>query len=257
MTGDKRRTIMGGDAPPYRGPEQIQRYYDSANQKIKRTVRGITKNQPCPYPEESQRHFITLWLSGCREGEGIMLEPSGFTWGPDSIGYRKCPVLKKREKVRKNGEVIYRKVETQVRQQDGSVQPETIYRPESKQKIVYREHLMPRDIPLGEEFIEMIQTLQEQGYKYVLYRRQPFDRSPSIDQPCSTRTVVNRVTELHPDLFPHGMRALQVRYLKDKYGKKFDVPELKQHFRWSSTEMAVYYLSGQDLAEAMGVSVPW
>jgi len=250
---------MGGDAPGYRGPQQIQGYYDAAYKEIKRKVRGFEAVQPCPYPEDSQRHFLALWVSGCREGEAIMLNPGGWSWTADSIGYKKTPVLKKREKIRDHeGNIIYKKVVSKVRQQDGSLSDEIIYRPETRQKLEYREHVVPRDMPLVEEFITMLEQLQEQGYSYVLYRRLPFNREPIPTQPCSTTIVQDRLAELHPDLFPHACRALQVRYLRSKYGKdRFGTPELKQHFKWSSTEMAVYYLSGQDLADAMGITVPW
>jgi len=259
MTGEGRRTIMGGDAPSYRGPEQIQGYYDAAYREIKRKVRGVEMVQPCPYPEDSRRHFLTLWISGCREGEGIMLSPDGWTWTADSIGYKKAPVLKKREKIRDHdGNVIYKKVVSKVRQQDGSLSDEVIYRPETRQKIEYREHVVPRGMPLVEEFIDLVEQLQDQGYNYLLYRRLPFSREPIPTEPCSTTIVQDRLAELHTDLFPHACRALQVRYLRHKYGKdRFGTPELKQHFKWSSTEMAVYYLSGQDLADAMGITVPW
>lgn len=258
MTGEGRRTIMGKDAPSYRGPEQIALYYNSANDVIKRKVRDIEKVQPCPYPEESQRHFLTVWISACREGEAILLEPDKWKISANSIGYRKVPVLKKREKVRdKNGKPIYKKVEAQVRQQDGSLQTEIIYRPESRQKIEYREHIMPRDTPLCEKFIQIVTKLQEQGYKYILYRKTAFYRDSIPDKHCSTRTVVNRITELHPDLFPHGIRALHIRYLRDRYGRAFGPEKIKDHLKWSSTEMVYHYLGGQEIADAMGITVPW
>jgi len=259
MTGKGRRTIMGGDAPSYRGPEQIQEYYDSANLVIKRKVRGIVAKQKCPYPEDSQRTFLTLWAGGFREGESIMIDPKGWKWTADSLGYQKAPVLKKREKVRDpSGKPIYKKVTSRVIQQDGSIQDEIIYRPLTKQKIEYREHIIPRDMPLVEEYIKIIQSLQEQGYRYMLYKNAPFQRVPIPHKPCSETTVQSRIDELHPELFPHGIRALHARYLRKRYGKdRFDTPELKQHFKWSSTEMAVYYLSGQDLADAMDITKPW
>jgi len=249
---------MGGHAPSYRGPQQIQEYYDAAYQEIKRKVRGIDAIQSCPYPEDSQRTFLTLWASGCREGEAVMLEPAGWKWTADSIGYQRAPVLKKREKVRdSDGSVVYRKVVTKVQQQDGSVTEEIVYRPMSKQRIEYREHVLPRDTPLMEEFIAIVKRLQEQGYKYVLYKQLPFTRDPIPSQPCSPTIVQDRITELHPDLFPHGIRALQVRYLRKRLGRDFEAPELKTHFKWSSDSMAVYYLSGQDLADKMGITRPW
>lgn len=258
MTGKGRRTIMGGDAPYYHDRDQILEYYHSAYKDIKRKVRGVKLVQPCPYPMDSQRHFLTLWASGCRAGEGVLLEADGWSWTEDSLGYKKCPVLKKREKIRDSeGNTIYKKVISKVRQQDGSILDQVIYRPESKRKIVYREHVIPREMPLMNEFIKLIQWHRNHGYKHLLFKRNPFTREVIKDQHCSLTIVQDRINELHPDLFPHGIRALQVRYLRKRYGRDFDIPELKQHFKWSSEAMAVYYLSGQDLADAMGISMPW
>ena len=249
-----RRTIMKGDAPSYSGPEQIEGYFEAAEKVIKRKVNGTITKQPCPYPEESQRTFLTLWVSGCREGEGILLEPGQWRWNEEAIRGLKVPVLKKREKVRDaQGNVVYKEVQVEVMQQNGSIQTQTIYRPLSKRKIIYRDHVMPADMPLGQHFIDMVHTLKEDGYKYILYRTLPFNKDPMKEEHMGERTVQNRITELHPDLFPHGIRALQVRYLKARFGDEFDTPELKEHFKWSSTEMAVYYLSAQKLAKKMGI----
>ena len=262
MTGLNRRTIMKGDAPGYRGEHQIQEYYNAANKTIERKVRGIIMKQPCPYPEDSQRTFLTLWASACREGEAIMLHPDDFKWDAMGFGSPKIPVLKKREKVRdETGEIIYKEVTSRVRQQDGSIMDQIIYRPESKRKLEYREHLVPRDMPLIEEFIKILTSLQENGYKYILYRHTPWQRFEVKDEPCSTTIVQDRINELHPKLVPHGIRGLHIRYLYDRAKKdpmfKFDIPELKKHLKWSSDSMAVYYLSSQELADKMGITKPW
>ena len=41
--------------------------------------------------------------------------------------------------------------------------------------------------------------------------------------------------------------------MKSRYGDDFDVPELKELLKWSSGDMAIYYLSGQKLAKMMGI----
>jgi len=253
---------MKGDAPSYSGPDQIEGYYTAADEIIKRRVdaaikpefKGELVKQPCPYPEESQRTFLTLWVSGCREGEAVLLEPGQWRWNEEAIRGLKVPVLKKREKVRDaQGNVVYREIQVEVMQPNGSIQTQTIYRPLSRRKVVYRDHVMPADMPLGQRFIDMVHTLKEDGYRYILYRTLPFYKDAMKDDHMGERTVQNRITELHPDLFPHGIRALQVRYLRDRYGDDFDIPDLKDHFMWSSTEMAIYYLSAQKRAKKMGI----
>ena len=258
MTGKGRRTIMKGDAPSYSGPGQIEGYYNDADVPILRTVRKgknkVTAVQSCPFPEDSRRSFLTIWISGCREGEAVMLNPFQWKWNNEAILGLKLPVLKKRVKVKDAmGNVIYKPVMQKIMQQDGTIRDQTIYRPMSKQKIEYRDHLIPVDIPLGQTFIDMIHNLQTEGIHYILFKRKRFTREIVKDKATSTRSVQSRITELHPDLFPHGIRALLTRYLRDRYGSEFDAPELKDLFKWSSGEMAVYYLSGQKLANKMGI----
>jgi len=249
---------MGGDAPSYKGPEQIQMYYDSAHKTIKRKVRGVTMKQKCPYPEDSQRTFLTLWAACCREGESIMLHPDGWSITGDGLGYKKMPILKKREKVRDNeGNIIYKEVVTRVRQQNGSVINQVVYRPESRRKLEYRDHVIRRDMPLIEEFVKVLDTLTENGYKYILFKRNPFYHDPVPSKPCSTTIVQDRISELHSDLFPHGIRALHIRYMRETHGDKFDVAMLKDYLKWSSSEMAVYYLSGQEIADRLGIPNPF
>jgi len=253
--GRRRRSIKHGDAPYYRGISQIQGYYDAAYEKLKRKVFGVEKVQFAPFPEDSQRHFLTLWVSGAREGEAIMLKPEEWKWNEEAIGYGKMPVLKKREVVKDaEGNLVYYPVTVKERQPNGSIQDTIIYRKESRPRLEYREVLVPRDYPLAEEFLDMVQRLQEEDYRFILHARTKFVRTPIKDKACTTRTVQNRITELHPELFPHAIRALQARYLRDRYGKDFDTPELMDRFKWSSSEMAQYYLGAQKQAEIMGIS---
>ena len=249
-----KRSIMGGDAPSYRGVDQIQGYYDAADQVMMRKVGGVMAVQACPYPEDSKRFFLTLWISACRKGESVMLHPDQWKWNSEAIRGVKLPVLKKRERVYGlDGKPVYREEVIPVMQQDGSIQSQKIFRPMSKRKIEYRDHLIPRDIPLGEKFIDMVHNLNTEGYKYILFKRERFTRKPDKTKATSVRSVNDRIDELHSELFPHGIRALHVRFMRDKFGQAFDTPELKEHLKWSSEGMAVYYLSGQKLANAMGI----
>ena len=251
----RKRSIIKGHAPSYRDSEQIEGYYSAAGRVIKRKVKGVTAVQPCPYPEDSQRTFLALWISACRKGEVILLRPEQWSWNEQAISGFDIPVLKKREKVKdSNGNIIYKPVEIQVRQQDGSNQSHTIYRPVTRPVETFRNPVVPRDIPLAEKFIDLIQELEREDYSYILYTKTRFKREPVKDRHMSERSVNDRIDELHSDLFPQAIRALHVRYLRDKFGKDFDTPELKEHLNWSSTGMAEYYLSGQKLANAMGIT---
>lgn len=250
----RKRSIEHGDAPNYRGIDQIQEYYYSANVKMNRKVFGKEKVQLAPYPEDSQRHFLTLWFSGARESEALTIKPGGWKWNEEAITYDKLLVLKKHEPVKDaNGGTVYKAVVIRERQPDGSIQDRTIYRKETQQKMVYRKVILPRDYPLAEEFLDIVQDLQDNGFHYMLYARSKFSRTPIKERACTCRTVQNRIVELHPELFPHAIRALQARYLRDRYGRDFDTPELMARFKWASAEMAVLYLGAQKEQEIMGI----
>lgn len=257
MTGKNKRSIKHGDVPPYLGESQIVGYYEAAYDIINRKVRCVEKVQPCPFPEDSQRHFLTLWMGGPREQEALMLHPDGYKWNDRALVYYNMPVLKKREKMRdKEGHVIYREVPTKVIQQDGSIEEQIVYRPMTKRKIEYRDVVIPVEIPLFQEFIELVQSLKDQGYEYMLYKMDRFTRNPHKDKATTTRTIQNRINELHPDLFPHLLRPLHARFLRSyfrKKGQRFDGPEIKEYFKWSTLEMADLYLGAGKIAELMGI----
>ena len=258
-----KRSIEKGDAPEYYDGV-VEKYFDSAHQLIKRRIlvkegskyRRVLAEGDCPYPEDSQRHFLTLWMSGAREEEAIALTTEGWKWNDEAIRYKLMPVYKKREKVRdSSGDVVYRAVEEKVMQQDGSIQTQTIYRPLGRRKEVYRDHYVPRDIPLGEKFIDLVHTLREDGVKYLLYKRQQFSRDPIINEACTRGTVYNRIVELHEDLFPHSIRALHGRFIDDRFGDLVKDRDglLQEHFKWSTREMASYYRRTRDVAKVMGI----
>ena len=254
---NRKRSIKHGDVPPYRGPEQIYGYYNAANEKILRKVFGVTTVQECPYPEDSQRHFLTLWMGGPREQEAIMLEVDKYRWNEEALAYYNMPVLKKREQVKDNsGNLLYKEVLTHVRQQNGNIEEKIIYRPLTKRKIEYRDVVIPSEIPLFNEFTDMIGSLKDGGYRYMLFKRMKFSREPVTDDHTTTRTVQNRINELHPDLFPHLIRPLHARFLKAYFKEKdkdFAGSEIKEYFNWSTLEMADLYLGAEKIAGLMGI----
>ena len=258
-----KRSIEKGDAPEY-APGVAESYYEAAHKIVPRRVlvkegdiykRRLVETE-CPYPEDSQRDFLTLWISGARETEGCLITTEGWVWNDEAIRYKKMPVYKKREKVKdRNGNVIYRPVEEQVIQPNGTIQTQLIYRPLGRRKVEYRDHYVRRDIPLGEKFLDLVHTLREDGYKYMLFKRKRFNRVPIIDQACTRGTVYNRIVELHEDLFPHSLRALHGRYIDYTHGDEVKDRDgfLMDHFKWSSRDMASHYRRTRDLAKAKGI----
>jgi len=259
-----KRSIEKGHAPEYYDGV-VEKYFDSAHKRIKRRIlikegegryKRVLVEADCPYPEDSQRHFLTLWISGTREEEAITITTEGWKWNDEAIRYQNMPVFKKREKVRDSaGDVVYRQVEEKVVQQDGSILTQIIYRPLGRRKEFYRDHYVPRDIPLGEKFIDMIHELREDGIKYLLYKKQKFTREAIINEACTRGTVYNRIVELHEDLFPHSIRALHGRFIDDRYGDSVKDRDglLQEHFKWSTREMASHYRRTRVLKKVMRI----
>ena len=186
-----------------------------------------------------------------------MLEVNRYRWNEQALAYYNMPVLKKREQVKDGGgNLIYKEVATKVMQQNGSIEEKIIYRPLTKRKIEYRDVVIPSEIPLFKEFTDMIDSLKDGGYKYMLFKRTKYSRDPIMDEHTTTRTVQNRINELHPDLFPHLIRPLHARFLKAYFkekGKDFAGSEIKEFFNWSTLEMADLYLGAEKIAGLMGI----
>lgn len=169
-----------------------------------------------PYLADSRKYATILFETGCRIAEGVQLKRDMFTWNEEAIMGWDVPVLKKKEE------------ENPVR----------------RIMIKLDDHN-----PLGFEFVEYLEASKEG--EYLLPGLKRFSREEEPWRHASIKTAYNRITELHPDFFPHILRGYRAGMLVNERG--FSIRELMGWFDWKSTDMAVHYTKIRDMAAAMGI----
>lgn len=167
-----------------------------------------------PYPEDSKLYFTLLFETGCRESEAIQLKLSMFKFNDECIVCKNAPVLKKKK--RDTRDVIMKLDEAN---------------------------------PLGYELVDL---LEECKTDYLLPRRLQFSRALVRDRHTSAKTVYNRISEIHEDLWPHALRGYRASMLVRE--RDFRVQQLVSWFKWKSGDMAIHYTRTKDLAHDMGIS---
>lgn len=165
------------------------------------------------YPGDSKAYFIILFETGCRVSEALELKPEDFSFNENAIIGYTIPVFKKDKEETRN--IVIRRDERN---------------------------------PLAEDFIEII---EECDTKYLMPARIPFTRAVIPDQHTTRMTVYNRINEIHPELFPHGLRAYRALHLV--YERGFDIQDLMSWFKWDSYEMAAHYTLTRNIARKMGI----
>jgi hypothetical protein len=80
----------------------------------------------------------------------------------------------------------------------------------------------------------------------ILPARTPFSRSVINDMHTSPKTVYNRISEIHGDLVPHGLRDLRASMLVHE--RDFRVQQLVSWFNWEKADMAIHYTRIKNLA---------
>lgn len=166
-----------------------------------------------PYPEDSRKYATILFETGCREAEAILLRPNMFKINDEAITGYTVPVLKKRRRATRT---------VMIKLDDKN--------------------------PLGYEFASYIDECKT---RYLLPGRRPFSREIVPDRHISPKTVYNRITELHPELWPHALRGYRASMLV--YERNFSVQDLVGWFDWKSADAAVHYTRTRDMASAMGI----
>lgn len=166
-----------------------------------------------PYPEDSKKYGIILFETGCRKAEVVMLKPGMFRWNDEAIIGQNVPVLKKGKRATRG--------------------------------IVIK---LDEKNPLGYDLIEYLASCDTE---YLLPGRSPFFRAIQPWRHISVKTVYNRITEIHPELWPHALRGYRASMFV--YERDFKVRDLVSWFDWSSADMALHYTKTRDMAEAMGI----
>lgn len=165
------------------------------------------------YPDDSRLYFVALFETGCRESESILLRPDQFRWNEECIVVNNVVVLKK--KVRSSRDVF----------------------------------IVLEDNPLAYALIDFVEDCDT---RFLFPSRAPFSREKRQDRATSHMTVYRRITEIHPDLFPHGLRAYRASHLVHERG--FSVQDLMAWFTWTSATTAIHYTRTRDIAKRMGIT---
>ena len=73
-------------------------------------------------------------------------------------------------------------------------------------------------------------------------------RSPRVNH----KMVYNRISEIHADLWPHGVRGYRASMLVRE--KDFRVQQLVSWFKWEKADTAIRYTRTKNLAHDMGIT---
>ena len=82
--------------------------------------------------------------------------------------------------------------------------------------------------------------------------RNPQNLPDSEDRARSSPRARNRNTEIHGDLWPHGLRGYRASMLVHE--RDFRVQQLVSWFKWEKADMAIHYTRTKDLAD-MGIKI--
>lgn len=169
--------------------------------------------EDAPYPEDSKMYGTVLFETGCREAEVVLLKPEMFLWNEESVIVRNAPVLKKKKRTTRDIVI----------------------------KIDERN-------PLAYPLIEYVEACESD---YLLPGRKRFTREIEPWRHISTKTVYNRIVDIHPDLWPHALRGYRASMLV--YERNFSVQDLVGWFNWKSADTALHYTKTRDIASSMGI----
>ena len=175
----------------------------------------LRHSKDAPYPGDSMKYATIIFETGCRKTEVIKLKPSQFKWNDEAIVVQNAPVLKKGERSTRDIMIV-----------------------------------LDEKNPLGYALIDYLEDCENKE-EYLLPGLKKFSREEEPWRHVSPKTVYNRITEMHPDLWPHALRGYRASMLV--YERQFSVQDLVGWFNWTSADMAVKYTRTRDMATAMGV----
>lgn len=166
-----------------------------------------------PYPSDSRLYGTLIFETGCRLEEVIKIKPEMFFYNDEAIIVKNVPLLKKKKR-------------------------------DTRDIVIKIDDLNPL-APLLIEYVELCES------EYLLPGRKKFTREIEGWRHISPKTVYNRISEIHPDLWPHALRGYRASMLVAERG--FSVQDLVTWFEWSSADMALHYTRTKDIAQSMGI----
>ena len=171
---------------------------------------------------EHSLFFTTIFETGGRLSECLLLQPSRIKWNDKAIKIVSMEVFKYRRRFTRN---VY------------------IKRDENN--------------PLSEVFLEYVKACET---KYLLPGYgEPFSTTIDPNSHISSTYVYLKIREIDDDIWPHWLRDQRSWHLSapaEKGGREFDIYLLKSWFRWESMDMPAHYAGRREekeILEALGL----
>ena len=211
MIERKRRSILHDAPSHWTGWNKIENLYNHACRLDKEDGTGMRA-----------LYFITLFETGGRKWEVILLRPEQIEWNEEIIKIENMEVLKWRRRRTRN---VFIKIE---------------------------------DNPLALPFIDHVSQCDT---RYLLpgYTGK-FSTEIDPNKHVSTAHIYNKIVEIDPDIWPHWIRDQRSWHLSaeiEQGGREFDIYLMKEWFEWASIEMPSHYAGRRgekDILEHLGVS---
>jgi len=166
--------------------------------------------------DEHRKIFCALFETGGRVSEVIQLKPENFLVSFDGVKIQKMPVLKYREKKR-------------------------------------RDFIIKRDEqdPLCEDLISFVEACEDE---YLFPRRSPLKGVPIPGKHASRTWMYLKVREISDDLWPHWFRSMRASF--NVFVREMDIYGLKKWFMWKKIDTPAYYIQQtlEEMAEDLGVT---
>jgi len=196
----ERRSITTSPIPTsYVGDDTIRWLYHLAREKDEEI--SLQRGIDC---DQHRLYFTSLWVTGGRIGEVVLLRPEQVVWNKEALAIYSMRVFKRRKPV------------------------------------VRRVLISRRRCPLAENFIEFVEKYRDMGSVYLLPIRQRFTSEPILDRHTSSQNVYNYITNIHPTIWPHWIRDQRAYFLRDVLG--FSIYELRKWFEWATIAMPAHYI---------------
>ena len=147
---------------------------------------------------ERALYFCTIFETGGRKSEVLLLRPEQIYWDEDSIKIENMEVKKRRIRFTRN---------VLIRIDDNN--------------------------PLAVEFIDFVENCDT---RYMLPGRVPFHGSIDPDRHISGASVYNKICQIDKNVWPHWIRDQRAYHLaakKDKGGRELDPYDHRAWFEWA------------------------
>ena len=172
--------------------------------------------------EEHHDIALTLFETGCRASELIVLRTDQFYDHGDFLEFRNVTVLKR-------GKAWMRNV--WIRCDDLN--------------------------PFTDALVESVEKKRRAGWTWMFPTKIPFTNTVNTDRHCSRIHIYRKVREVEDKTWPHWYRDMRARHLADyRFNNPKDPYALQAWFSWATVETASRYAGIKDegIKKSMGIT---